>query len=105
MEKVLTPKEREELIKRHRKKRDKRICDRIKAVLAYDEGYSYSQIAKILLLDDETIRRHIEDQSLLSLSDSLLRIYSEQPASCYQDLPAALLNRRYVNGFVLSLLP
>jgi predicted ArsR family transcriptional regulator len=34
---------------------------RIKAVLAYDDGYSYSEIARILLLDDETIRRHIAD--------------------------------------------
>ena len=61
MEKLLTLKEREKLIRRHRKERDKRVCDRIKAVLAYDDGYSYSEIAKILLLDDETIRRHIED--------------------------------------------
>lgn len=61
MEKILTSKERQNLIARHRKERDKRICDRIKAVLAYDDGYSYSEIAKILLLDDETIRRHIED--------------------------------------------
>jgi transposase len=61
MEKILTSKERDKLIKRHRKERDKRVCDRIKAVLAYDDGYSYSEIAKILLLDDETIRRHIED--------------------------------------------
>jgi transposase len=61
MEKILTSKEREILIKRHRKERDKRVCDRIKAVLAHDDGYSYSEIARILLLDDETIRRHIED--------------------------------------------
>jgi transposase len=61
MEKILTSKERENLIKRHRKERDKRVCDRIKAVLAYDDGYGYSEIARILLLDDETIRRHIED--------------------------------------------
>lgn len=61
MEKTLTSKERENLIKRHRKERDGRVRDRIKAVLAYDDGYSYSEIAKILLLDDETIRRHIED--------------------------------------------
>lgn len=58
---MLSPKEREKLIHRHRKERDKRICDRIKAVLAYDDGYSYSEIARILLLDDETIRRHIDD--------------------------------------------
>ena len=61
MEKIVTSKERENLIRRHRKERDKRICDRIKAVLAYDDGYSYSEIAHILLLDDETIRRHIDD--------------------------------------------
>ncbi len=60
MEKILTSKEREELIVRHRKERDKQICDRIKAVLAYDAGCSYSEMARILLLDDETIRRHIE---------------------------------------------
>lgn len=61
MELKLTAKERQNLIQRHRKERNKRVCDRIKAVLAYDDGYSYSEIAKILLLDDETIRRHIED--------------------------------------------
>lgn len=61
MEKLLTLKEREKLIRRHRKETNKRICDRIKAVLAYDDGYSYSEIARILLLDDETIRRHIDD--------------------------------------------
>lgn len=57
----LTSKERTKLIISHRKERDKRICDRIKAVLAYDDGYSYSEIANILLLDDETIRRHIDE--------------------------------------------
>lgn len=61
MEKLLTPRKRERLINRHRKERDGRVRDRIKAVLAYDDGYSYSEIARILLLDDETIRRHIND--------------------------------------------
>lgn len=61
MERRLTTQERLDLKIRHKKERDKRICDRIKAVLAYDDGYNYSEIAKILLLDDETIHRHIED--------------------------------------------
>jgi transposase len=61
MDKLLTAKERQNLIQQHRKERDKRICDRIKAVLAYDDGYTYTEIAKILLLDDEIIRRHIKD--------------------------------------------
>jgi hypothetical protein len=55
MERRLTTQERLDLKIRHKKERDKRICDRIKAVLAYDDGYSYSEIAKILLLDDEKI--------------------------------------------------
>lgn len=61
MEKLLSTKEREKLITRHRKERDKRVCDRIKAVLLFDDGYSYTEIARILLVDDETIRRHIDD--------------------------------------------
>ena len=56
-----TPSERDELIKFHRKERDGRIRDRIEAVLAFDEGCSYSEISRLLLLDDETIGRPIDD--------------------------------------------
>lgn len=58
---ILSVAEKEDLRKRHRKERDKHVCDRIKAVLAYSDGYSYAEISRILLLDDETIRRHIEE--------------------------------------------
>lgn len=61
MEWNLTEQEKKDLIMQHKKERDRRVCDRIKAVLLRDKGYSYSQIAEILLLDDETVRRHIDD--------------------------------------------
>lgn len=61
MEKLLNPIERNELINAHRKERDGKSRDRIKAILAYDDGYNYSEIARILLLDDATIGRHISD--------------------------------------------
>jgi transposase len=61
MKKILTIAARNELIKQHRHERDKKVCDRIKAVLAYDDGYSCSEIAKFLLLEDTTVGRHIED--------------------------------------------
>ena len=61
MERRLTIQARADLKIRHKKERDGRVRDRIKAVLAYDNGYNYSEIAKILLLDDETIHRHIKD--------------------------------------------
>ena len=60
MDRRLTAQECAHLKKCHRKERDKRICDRIKAVLLYDKGYSYTKVAEILLLDDETIRRHVK---------------------------------------------
>jgi transposase len=60
MTKILQPDEREQLLIRHHKERDKRTCDRIKAVLAYDDGYSYAEIARILLLNETTIKRHID---------------------------------------------
>jgi len=61
MEKILTKKERDRLIALHKIEQNRRSCDRIKAVLAYDDGYSYAEIAKILLLDDETARRFVND--------------------------------------------
>ncbi len=45
----------------HKKERDKRICDRIKAVLLINKGYTYQQVAEMLLLDDDTIRRHVQE--------------------------------------------
>lgn len=50
-----------ELKSRHKKERDKRICDRIKAVLLINAGYTYQEVADILLVDDDTVRRHVEE--------------------------------------------
>jgi transposase len=61
MSKQLTTQERTELVIQHKSERDGRIRDRIKAVLLHDKGYSYTKIAEILLLDDETVRRHVND--------------------------------------------
>lgn len=58
---ILTEEQREKLKARHRVERDRRVCDRIKAVLMYDDGYSYVEIAKVLLLTHEAIRKHIAD--------------------------------------------
>ena len=45
----------------HKNERDKKVCDRIKAVLLINEDYSFEEVAKILLVDDDTVRRHIEE--------------------------------------------
>ena len=57
----LTDEERISLQKQHRKERDKRICDRIKAILLRDKDWTWMQIAEALLLSEEVLRKHIQD--------------------------------------------
>jgi len=61
MKNLLSDEQRSQLRLQHKKERDKRVCDRIKAVLLSDEGWSTQQIAHVLLLSDEAIRQHILD--------------------------------------------
>lgn len=49
------------LRERHRKERDGRVKDRIKAVLLRDKGYSYEEIADVLFLSGEGARKHVAD--------------------------------------------
>jgi transposase len=57
----LSENERVQLKILHKKERDGRIRDRIKAILLYDEGWSSQEIARVLLITDESVRNHIED--------------------------------------------
>jgi transposase len=56
MSSFLTPKEINDLKWRHRKA-DRKTADKIKTILMLDKGYSYEEIARVLLTDDSTIRR------------------------------------------------
>jgi transposase len=49
-----------ELEREHRKLRDKRQADRVKAVLALAKGWSSSDVAEILLFDEKTSRQYFE---------------------------------------------
>jgi transposase len=61
----LSEQEKVELRVRHKKERDRRVCDRIKAVLLSDEGWTPQQIAKVLLISDQAVRGHVEDYKSL----------------------------------------
>jgi transposase len=61
MKGFLSDKQKQELKVQHSDERDRRICDRIKAVLLYDKGWTYEAIAEALLLTHEAIRKHIKD--------------------------------------------
>jgi len=61
MRSLLNENERIALVNQHKKERDKRICDRIKAILLYDEGWTLMQISRVLLITDDTVRQHIKE--------------------------------------------
>ena len=58
---VLTAIEKEELEFQHKKKRDGRVRDRIKAVLLSAEGWTQIQIAQALRIRHETVQDHLND--------------------------------------------
>lgn len=57
----LTQQERAELLTLHKKTRDKRICDRIKAVIHKSDGWTTRAIAKALLIHEDTVAQHLID--------------------------------------------
>jgi transposase len=57
MKSFLTDKQRTQYKDLHRSTRNKRHADRIKAILHLDSGMSFEDVAKVLLIDDQTIRR------------------------------------------------
>ena len=61
MKNFLSENEIKKLRHEHRLERDRKKCDRIKAVLSANDGWPLQAIAEVLLLDDETIRRHIRE--------------------------------------------
>ena len=58
MGELLTSKQRLELRKAHRLEKYQRFADRIKVILALDSGWSTKDIAEMLLIDPDTVRRY-----------------------------------------------
>lgn len=68
----LTTEEKYELKRRHRKTKDRQDADKIKAVLMFSDGYTATEIAGVLLLDDDTIRAWISSYEKAGTTDSWL---------------------------------
>lgn len=76
MGEFLTEKQVIELKHAHRKVREKRLADRIKAVLYLNYGLTYSDIARLLLFDEVTIRRYVKSFKKKGLNGLLEFHYS-----------------------------
>ena len=88
MEQKLTAQERADLQIRHKKERDKRVCDRIKAVLAYDDGYSYiSGMTKWLHKNKFCYKKPhgVPAKADASLQDAFIEHYQSLKASLAKD--------------------
>lgn len=60
MPNILTPTQITSLKIAHKQVKDKRSADRIKAVYLWSSGDSLVEIARVLLLDETTLRRYVE---------------------------------------------
>lgn len=58
---IITETEKQALEKQHKTERDRRIADRIKAVLLHSEGWSQIDIAQALRIRPETVHDHLCD--------------------------------------------
>ena len=56
--------ERNKLRAQHRLERDGRVRDRIKAVLLYDKGWSWVEIADALLITEGAVRKHVSEYQI-----------------------------------------
>ena len=72
----LTDKEIAALKRVHRKQRDRRLADRIKAVVHLGSGWSVSQVAEALLLDETTVRNWLEKYQQGGTDELLTLCYS-----------------------------
>jgi len=86
----------------HKKSREKRVCDKIKAILLLNSGYTYEHIGEILLLDDSTIRRWhtlFEEEGINSLlSDNYIGGASKLTDRQQQKLVGHLENNVYLTA-------
>ena len=54
----LTTSQKIEFISLHKKCKERKIADKIKSILLLNDDFSCQEVAKILLLDDDTIRNY-----------------------------------------------
>ena len=61
MKNFLAQTEKDTLIRQHRIEKNRRVGDRIKAVLLADKGWTRKKISEALLIDEETVSRHLDE--------------------------------------------
>lgn len=99
----LTSEERLSLVRRHKLEKDGRKKDRIKFIVLLNDGWSYSEISKVLLLDDQTLRNYWKDYESGGVDLLLSFHYSGRPTILskaeYQELEEHLSDNTYLTSY------
>ena len=99
----LASKERLSLIRDHKLEKDGRKRDRMKFILLYNDGWSYAQIAKVLLLDDQTLRNYLKDYESGGMKSLLSFHYTGRPTILSEfeckELEAHLSDNTYLTSY------
>ena len=74
---TLTPQQEQQLELMHDTERDRRVCDRIKAILLASEGWSQAMISQALRIHESTVARHLSDY-VFQKSFSLKKVMNEK---------------------------
>lgn len=97
----LTEIEKNHLKELHKKLRDQRNCDRIKAIILLSENYTIIEVAKILLIDRNTITRWVEKYNNRTLfSDWLEDKYKDYSGKIDSDQEEKVIN--YVTANIIN---
>ena len=86
----LTPREIDILHEAHHSAHFRKSADRIKTILLLNEGFSYPQVAKVLLLDDTTVRRYEKHYKKLGIDGLLENRYHGSASFLTEDEEAEL---------------
>lgn len=97
----LTKKEKELLISQHKHEREGKYRDRIKSIVLLDEGWSYEQVAKALLIDHKTIRRNYKTYIMEGI-DALLTMNYEGKDAFLSKLQQKELQKHLEDNTYLS---
>ena len=99
----LASEERLSLIRDHKLEKDGRKRDRMKFILLYNDGWSYAQIAKVLLLDDQTLRNYLKDYESGGMKSLLSFHYTGRPTILSEfeckELEAHLSDNTYLTSY------
>lgn len=85
MQIILSKHDKEILESQHKKERDSRVSDRIKAVLLRSEGWSQTAISQVLRISEKSVYQHLidytEDQKLKPMNGGSASSLDEQKTS------------------------